>query len=153
MHDVYVPRPRFDRRAFLLLLDEQQRLLLCEACCRGLTVPQVRLDAGADYIGQAARFLQQRFGLRSPQFSALYGLHQSRREESWEYDRPTASRAFIVRISDEQSAAAQSMTSSHALWTVTQLRRRRRDVFPEGVVLLTAGYVEGWLPDGPIELL
>ncbi|MDD9376892.1 hypothetical protein M8Z33_09475 [Streptomyces sp. ZAF1911] len=152
MDDVYVPWPRFDRRAFLLLLDEQRRLLLCGACCRGWTVPQVRLDTGADYLGQATRFLRQRFDVRSPRFSALYGLHQSRREEPWESDRATASRVFIVRVTDDESAAMQRMTSGHALWTVTQLRRRRREIFPEGVVLLTSGYVEGWLPDGPLEL-
>ncbi|MEU4358838.1 hypothetical protein [Streptomyces virginiae] len=152
MNDVYLPWPRFDRRAFLLILDDQRRLLLCGACCRGWTVPQVRLDTGADYLGQAARFLRQRFGVHSPRFSALYGLHQSRREGFWESDRRTASRVFIVRVTDKESTAVQCMTSSHALWTVTQLRRRRREVFPEGVVLLTAGYIEGWLPDGPLEL-
>ncbi|GGX48864.1 hypothetical protein [Streptomyces chryseus] len=152
MDDVYVSWPRFDRRAFLLLLDDQRRLLLCGACCRGWTVPQVRLDTGADYLGQATRFLRHRFGLRSPRFSALYGLHQSRREEVWESDRTTASRVFIVRITDEEAAAMQRMTSGHALWTLTELRRRRREVFPEGVVLLAAGYTKGWLPDGPLEL-
>ncbi|OAH14034.1 hypothetical protein [Streptomyces jeddahensis] len=152
MDDVYVPWPRFDRRVFHLLLDEQQRLLLCGACCRGWTVPQVRLDSGADYLGQATRFLQERFGLRDPRFSALYGLHQSRSDATWESDHPTPSRVFIVHITDEQAENARNAGHSHALWPVPQLRRRRREVFPEGVALLTAGYTEGWLPDGPIEL-
>ena len=152
MDDVYVPWPRFDRRAFLLLIDDQQRLLLCGACCRGWTVPQVRLNSGANYLAQATHFLRQRFELRSPRFSALHGLHQSRREELWEYDRPTASRVYIVRVADKESAAMQHMAGGHALWTVTQLRQRRREVFPEGVVLLAAGFIEGWLPDGPLEL-
>lgn len=152
MDDVYVPWPRFDRRAYLLLLNEQRRLLLCGACCRGWTVPQVRLDSGADYMGQASRFLMQRFGLQNPRFAALYGLHESRPEEAWESDRLTASRVFIVRVTDKQSAEMRAMASGHTLWTVSQLRRRRREVFPEGVVLLTAGFVQGWLPDGPLEL-
>ncbi len=153
MDEVYVPWPRFDRRAFLLLLDDQHRLLLCGACCRGWTVPQVRLDAGADYLGQATRFLTQRFGVHSPRFSALYGLHQSRREEPWDFDRVTASRVFIVRVTDEESAAIQRIASSHVLWTRSQLRQHRREIFPEGVVLLITGYLEGWLPDGPLKLL
>ncbi|MEU6300475.1 hypothetical protein [Streptomyces erythrochromogenes] len=152
MDDIFVPWPRFDRRAFLLLLDEQRRLLLCRACCRGWTVPQVRLDAGADYLAHASQFLQRQFGVRTPRFSALYGLHQSRRDESWESGRTTASRVLIVRVTDGESAAIQQMTSAHSLWSVTQLRLRRREIFPEGVVPLTSGYVEGWLPDGPLEL-
>ncbi len=152
MEDVFVPWPRFDRRAYLLLLDDQQRLLLCGACCRGWTVPQVRLDAGADYAGQAVWFLRERFGVRNARFSSLYGLHQSRSDESWESDRPTASRVFIVRVTDEQAETARNSGSGHALWSVAQLRRRRREVFPEGVALLAAGYTEGWLPDGPIQL-
>ncbi|MFE1872673.1 hypothetical protein ACFW9N_17460 [Streptomyces sp. NPDC059496] len=152
MDDVYVPWPRFDRRVFLLLLDEQQRLLLCGACCRGWTVPQVRLDSGADYLGQATRFLQDRFGLRDPRFSGLYGRHQSQWGAVWESDRPTASRIYIVRITDEQAENARSAGHEHALWSVPHLWRRRREVFPEGVALLTAGYTGGWLPDGPVEL-
>ncbi|MCX4640192.1 hypothetical protein OG775_34655 [Streptomyces platensis] len=152
MDDAYVPWPRFDRRAFLLLLDDQQRLLLCGACCRGWTVPQVRLDAGADYLAHATHFLRQRFGIQSPQFASLYGLHQSRREDSWESDRATASRVFIVRITDEQSAGMQRIASGHELWTASQLRRQRRKIFPEGVVLLVVGFIEGWLPDGPLGL-
>ncbi|MCZ0975593.1 hypothetical protein O1L55_38890 [Streptomyces albulus] len=152
MDDVYVPWPRFDRRVFLLLLDEQQRLLLCGACCRGWTVPQVRLDSGADYLGQASQFLQDRFGLHDPRFSDLHGRHQSRSGAMWESDRPTASRIFIVRITDKQAENARRAGRKHDLWSVPQLRRRRREVFPEGVALLTAGYTEGWLPDGPIEL-
>ncbi|WP_406068996.1 hypothetical protein OG372_14280 [Streptomyces sp. NBC_01020] len=152
MADVYVPWPRFDRRAFLLLIDDQHRLLLCGACCRGWTVPQVRLDSGADYVEQATRFLKEHFGLRSPRFSDLYGLHLSRREDQWEADRMTASRVFIVRVTNEESAAMQRISDGHALWALPELRRRRREVFPEGIVLLTAGYTEGWLPEGPLEL-
>ncbi|MFC6984846.1 hypothetical protein [Streptomyces cirratus] len=153
MNEVYVPWPRFDRRAFLLLLDDQRRLLLCGACCRGWTVPQVRLDKGADYLGQATRYLTQRFGVRNPRFSALYGVHQSRREEPWDFDRVTASRVFIVRVTDAESSAVRHIASNHALWTMSQIRQRRREIYPEGVVLLITGYLEGWLPDGPLKLL
>ncbi|MFF5802525.1 hypothetical protein [Streptomyces sp. NPDC012746] len=153
MDDVFVPWPRFDRRAYLLLLDDQQRLFLCGACCRGWTVPQVRLDTGADYLRQATMFLRDRFGLCNPRFSGLYGVHQSPPDAPWESDRPTTSRVLIVRVSTQQAEAARGMGSSHALWPVQQLRRRRREIFPEGVVLLTTGYAEGWLPDGPLELM
>ncbi|MCP9975440.1 hypothetical protein [Streptomyces somaliensis] len=37
---------RFDRRAFLLLLDEQRRLLMCGACCGGWTVPRAYIGGG-----------------------------------------------------------------------------------------------------------
>ncbi|MFF3400397.1 hypothetical protein ACFYW6_17945 [Streptomyces sp. NPDC002659] len=93
-----------------MLLDEQQQrllLLLCGSCCCGWTVPEVRLGSDADFLGETNRFLRNRFGLPYPRLSALYGLHQTRREESWQYNRTTASRGYIARVSDTQSAAWQ----------------------------------------------
>ncbi|MFC5027838.1 hypothetical protein ACQFX6_17220 [Streptomyces sp. DSM 41987] len=148
----YIPWPRFDRRAYLLLLDDQDRLMLCGACCRGWTVPQVRINAGANFQGAATRFLANRFGIHDPSYSSLYGLHESSYGDTWEYDRQTSSRVFIVRINAKQSAAIQRISKSHARWRIEDLKSRRREINPEGAVLIATGYVEGWLPDGPVTL-
>lgn len=73
MRDAYVPWPRFDRRTLLLLLDDQQRLLLCGSCCRGWTVPEIRLGSNTDFLGEANRFLTERFGLPDPRCRASMG--------------------------------------------------------------------------------
>ncbi|MFD3760552.1 hypothetical protein [Streptomyces sp. NPDC058622] len=53
----------------------------------------------------------------------------------------------------EQLAAVTDMASGHVPWPVTQLRWRRRKIFPEGVVLLATSFIECWLlPDGSLEL-
>ncbi|MFB6822655.1 hypothetical protein ACFCXA_13805 [Streptomyces virginiae] len=147
-----VPWPRFDRRALLLLLDDQHRVLLCGGCCGSWTVPQVRIDTGADFVGAATGFLADRFGMRDPRFGSGYGLRQSRLGDSWEFERTTASRVLIVRVSDEESAVIEQASATHALLGLDELRRRRREIYPEGVVALATGYAEGLIPDGPISL-
>ncbi|MBD0840720.1 hypothetical protein [Streptomyces sp. TRM68416] len=141
-----------DRRALLLLLDDQNRLMLCGGCCGGWTVPQALLAAGTDFKDGAAQYLAERFHIENPHFGSLYGVHETRESDCWEHDQRTVSRVFIVRISAEESDAFQAMSPSHARWKVSQLKTRHRDVSPEGVALLVSGYVEGWLPDGPISL-
>ncbi|MFD2009938.1 hypothetical protein [Streptomyces narbonensis] len=147
-----MPWPRFDRRAYLLLLDDQRRLLLCGGCCGGWTVPQVRLTSGAHFMESATRFLDERFGVTSPRFGSVYGIRQSRAGDNWEFDRVTAAHAFIVRISDAEGATIEQTSATHTRWGTAELRRRRREISPEGIVLLVTGYIEGWIPDGPISL-
>ncbi|MEU0147343.1 hypothetical protein ABZ119_15505 [Streptomyces sp. NPDC006288] len=100
----------------------------------------------------AARFLDEQFGLTQPRFGSVYGFRQSRADDNWESDRVTAARVFIIHISEAEGAAIEQRSPTHARWGVADLRRRRREIQPEGIVLLTAGYVEGWIPDGPISL-
>ncbi|MER6389722.1 hypothetical protein ABT236_14740 [Streptomyces sp. NPDC001523] len=146
----WVPWPRFDRRAYLLLLDDQRRFLLCGGRCGGWTVPQVRMTSGTQFVESAARFLDEQFGLTNPRFDSVYGVRQSRAGDNGEFDRVTAARVFIVRISDAEGVAIEQRSPAHARWRAPDLRRRRREIYPEGIVLLTTGYVEGWTPDGPI---
>ncbi|WP_328299184.1 hypothetical protein OG389_16150 [Streptomyces sp. NBC_00435] len=148
----HVPWPRFDRLAYLLLLDDQRRLLLCGGCCGRWTVPQVRVDVGADFRDAAAKFLLEQLNERNPRFGSVYGMRESTQEESWEFDRATTSRALIFHVSDEQGDRFENNSPSHTRWGVGDLRRRRREITPEGLVLLVTGYVEGWIPDGPISL-
>ncbi|WP_159057786.1 MULTISPECIES: hypothetical protein [unclassified Streptomyces] len=100
----------------------------------------------------AARFLDEQFGLTHPRFGSVYGFRQSSAGDNWEFDRVTAARVFIVRISDTEGAAIEQRSPTHSRWGVADLRRRRREIHPEGIVLLTTGYIEGWIPDGPISL-
>ncbi|OKJ49316.1 hypothetical protein AMK28_33065 [Streptomyces sp. CB02115] len=144
--------PRLDRRTYLLLLDDQRRLLLCGGCCGGWTVPQVRMTSDTSFLESATRFLQERFEVAAPRYGSVYGIRQSRIGEDWEFDRATATRVFIVRISDGEGSAIEKQSVTHARWSIEELRRRRREIFPEGIVLLVTGYVEGWIPDGPITL-
>ncbi|MFF4547436.1 hypothetical protein ACFY1J_24940 [Streptomyces sp. NPDC001406] len=141
-----------DRRVLLLLLDDQDRLMLCGGCCAGWTVPQALLTADADFKDGAAQHLAERFHISNPRFGSVYGVHETRDSDCWERNQRTGSRVFIVRISAEESESFLSMSPSHTRWKVSELRDRHRDVSPEGVALLVAGYVEGWLPDGPISL-
>ncbi|MFC8235905.1 hypothetical protein [Streptomyces sp. NPDC057284] len=141
-----------DRRTYLLLLDDQHRLLLCGGCCGGWTVPQVRMTASASFLGTATRFLQERFEVAAPRYGSVYGIRQSRTGEDWVFDRATATRVFIVHISDGEGSAIEKQSVTHARWSIAELRRRRREISPEGIVLLVTGYIEGWIPDGPITL-
>ena len=141
-----------DRRVLLLLLDDQDRLMLCGGCCGDWTVPQALLAAGTEFEDGAARYLAERFHISNPRFGSIYGVHETRESDCWEHDQRTVSRAYIVRINSEESDSFQAMSPSHTRWEISELRNRHRDVSPEGVALLVSGYVEGWLPDGPISL-
>ncbi|MFI5899825.1 hypothetical protein [Streptomyces cyaneofuscatus] len=112
----------------------------------------MRIDAGADFQGAAVDFLATQFQMSNPQFGPVYGLHQSQLGSNWEFDRVTASRVFIVHVTDKESHKIGQSSSSHVRWSLENLRRRRREVSPEGVVLLATRYIEGWIPDGPITL-
>ncbi|MFF7036853.1 NUDIX domain-containing protein [Streptomyces griseus] len=98
----WAPWPRFDRRVYLLLLDDQRRLLLCGRYCGGWTVPQVRMPSGARFMESAIRFLDEQFGLTNPRVGSVYGFRQSRTVDNWEFDRVTAARVFIIRINDAE---------------------------------------------------
>ncbi|WP_340383159.1 hypothetical protein U5640_37315 [Streptomyces sp. SS7] len=141
-----------DRRVLLLLLDDQDRLMLCGGCCGGWTVPQTLLTADADFKDGAAQYLAERFHISNPRFGSIHGVHETREDDCWEHDQRTVSSVFIVRISAKESESFQGMSPSHTRWKISELRTRHRDVSPEGVALLASGYVEGWLPDGPISL-
>ncbi|MEU2283045.1 hypothetical protein ABZ614_14120 [Streptomyces sp. NPDC013178] len=141
-----------DRRFLLLLLDDQDRLMLCGGCCDGWTVPQALLAAGSDFKDGATQYLAERFHIENPRFGSLYGVHETRESDCWEHDQRTVSHVFIVRISIEESDSFQATSPSHTRWGISELKTRHRDISPEGVTLLISGYVEGWLPDGPISL-
>lgn len=141
-----------DRRVLLLLLDDQHRLMLCGGCCGGWTVPQLLLSTGTDFQEGAAQYIAERFHIENPHFGTVYGIRETRESDCWEHDRRTISRVFIVRISSEESDFLQLTSSSHTRWGISELKSRHRELSPEGVALLITGYVEGWLPDGPISL-
>lgn len=143
-------QPTVDRRVLLLLLDDQQRLMLCGGCCSGWTVPQVLLTAGTEFRDGAARYLAERLHIENPHFGSVYGVHQTRESDCWEHDRRTTSRVFIARISAAESDLFQLLSSSHTRWGISELKSRHQEITSEGVTLLVSGYVEGWLPDGPI---
>lgn len=126
--------------------------MLCGACCSGWTVPQALLAVDTDFKEGAIRHLAERFGIESPRFGSVYGVHETQDSDCWEHDQRTASRVFIVRISAKESASFQAMAPSHTRWGSSELKARHREISPEGVALLVSGYVEGWLPDGPISL-
>ncbi|WP_158575866.1 hypothetical protein [Streptomyces corynorhini] len=135
-----------------MLLDEQQRLMLCGGCCGGWTVPQIRMTNGADFRATATAFLTKEFGLLAPRFGPVYGRRHTEYTEDWEFARVTATRVFVIHISNAEGDRLEERSATHARWTLEYLRKRRREVFPEGVVTLTTGYIEGWLPNGPISL-
>ncbi|MGP4084759.1 hypothetical protein [Streptomyces sp. KR55] len=145
-------RSAVDRRVLLLLLDDQNRLMLCGSCCGGWTVPQFLLAADSDFRSGAAHYLADRFHIENPGFGSLYGVHETSEADCWEHDRQTVSHVFIVKISSEQSDSLLLASPSHARWGISELQANQKEISPEGVVLLVSGYVEGWLPDGPISL-
>ncbi|MFG3176248.1 hypothetical protein OG893_15280 [Streptomyces sp. NBC_01696] len=110
------------------------------------------MTASASFLESATQFLQERFEVAAPRYGSVYGIRQSRTGEDWEFDRATSSRVFIVHISDGEGSAIEKRSLTHARWSIEELRRRRREISPEGIVSLVTGYVEGWLPDGPITL-
>jgi hypothetical protein len=79
-------------------------------------------------------------------------VRETREIDCWEHDQRTVFRVFIVRVSTEESDSLQAMSPSHTRWGISELKAHHRDISPEGVALLVAGYLEGWLPDGPISL-
>ncbi|UXY20356.1 hypothetical protein N8I84_17760 [Streptomyces cynarae] len=141
-----------DRRVLLLLLDCQDRLMLCGGCCGGWTVPQALLATGTDFKDGATQYLAERFHIANPRFGSVYGVHETRESDCWENNQRTVYRVFIVRISVKESDSFQAMSPAHTRWKISELKARHRDISPEGLALLVSGYVEGWLPDGPISL-
>ncbi|MFE1710124.1 hypothetical protein [Streptomyces sp. NPDC058728] len=110
------------------------------------------MPSGAQFTESAIRFLDEQFGLTNPRFGSVYGLRQSRAVDNWEFNRVTAARVFIIRINDTEGAAIEQRSPTHSRWGVADLRRRRREIHPEGIVPLTTGYIEGRIPEGPISL-
>ncbi|NED11783.1 hypothetical protein [Streptomyces sp. SID9124] len=108
------------------------------------------MNSGADFQETATGFLAEHFGIYGPRYGDTYGVHRSRSQESWEYDNPTTSHTFVVKISLAASDAIQRISPAHTRWRIGELKERRHEIYPEGTVLLAAGYVEGWLPDGPV---
>ncbi|MFI6940363.1 hypothetical protein ACIBI4_13905 [Streptomyces sp. NPDC050418] len=146
------PTERPERRVCLLVLDDQHRLLLCGGCCGSRTVPQVQLREAESFEAAASRFLAERFQVPDPRFGAVYGIRRSRSGDDWEFDRATEARVLFARVSNRQSAAIELSSATHVRWGLEELKARRREISPQGVVLLVTGYVEGWIPDGPISL-
>ncbi|MFF4461188.1 hypothetical protein ACFY13_16740 [Streptomyces mirabilis] len=110
------------------------------------------MTAGTDFLESATRFLKERFKVANPRYGSVYGIRKSTIGEDWEFDRATAARVFIVRISDAEGSAIEEQSVAHTRWSIEELHRRRSDIYPECIVLLITGYVEGWIPDGPITL-
>lgn len=144
--------PSIDRRAYVLLLDNENRLMLCGGCCGGWTVPQIPVGAHTDLRAAATHFLAERFQISNPRYGALHGIHRTREWDCWERDRPTVSHVFIVRINAAESDAFIEMSSLHARWGSAELTSHRQEISPEGVILFASGYYDGWLPDGPVSL-
>ncbi|MFJ3084603.1 hypothetical protein ACIPJG_33300 [Streptomyces halstedii] len=141
-----------ERRVYTLLLDDENRLMLCGSCCGGWTVPQFPVDPDVDFRAAATQFLSARLRINNPQYGRVLGIHKTSVKDCWERDRPTVSQVFILRISAQHSASFLAVSPSHVRWGARDLAQHRRMISPEGVVLLALGYVEGWLPDGPISL-
>jgi hypothetical protein len=146
------PQQPIDRRVCLLLLDDQDRLMLCGGCCSGWTIPQLWLAPGTDFRDGAAHYLAERLSITNPRFGSVYGVLETQDLNCWEHDRHTTSHVLIVRISSDESDALQATSRTHVRWGLGELKSRYREVSPEEVVPLASGYVEGWLPDGPISL-
>ncbi|MGY3057100.1 hypothetical protein ACVWZD_001345 [Streptomyces sp. TE3672] len=110
------------------------------------------MTASTSFLESATRFLRDQFEVAAPRYGQVYGIRQSHTSEGWEFDRATTTRVFIVHISDAEGSAIEKQSITHTRWGIEELRRRRREISPEGIVLLATGYVEGWIPDGPITL-
>ncbi|MFD5969938.1 hypothetical protein ACFWGR_27610 [Streptomyces sp. NPDC060311] len=141
---------KIDRHAYLVILDDLDRLMLCAACCGGWTVPRVPVDSGSDFEDAATSFLAEHFGIRDPRYGSTYGVHQTQSGECWEYDNPSISHVFTVRITLEESHSLQLISPAHTPWGIEEVKSRYAAVYPAGIILLASGYLEGWLPDGPI---
>ena len=144
----HVPGAQQERRALLLLISDDRQLLLCGACCGDWTVPSIRLGTGDEPIHQARIHLARAFRIDNPRLAAVHGVHTSDMDQAWTYERVTQTHALISHISNAEARLACENRSRHALWTLDDLRRNRRQVAPQGVITLLAGYLEGWLPDG-----
>ncbi|MDH6627956.1 hypothetical protein M2271_005785 [Streptomyces sp. LBL] len=143
---------QMEGRAYVLLLDDDDRILLCGSCCGGWTVPQFPVDPDVDFRAATTQFLSAGFRIDNPRYGRVYGIHTTGEKDCWERDRPTVSQVFIVRIDAQESMAFLAMSPSHVRWGARELVQHRRMISPEGVILLARGYVEGWLPDGSISL-
>lgn len=148
----HIPQAATDRRVYLLLLDNEKRLMLCGGCCGGWTVPQALLAPDVNFRDGAAQLLADRFHIDNPRFGSVYGVHETREPACWEHDHHTISHVFIVRISSDESDSFHLASPSHTRWGIGELMSRHQEISPEGVALLASGYLEGWFPDGPISL-
>ncbi|MET9080899.1 hypothetical protein ABZX77_03215 [Streptomyces sp. NPDC004237] len=88
--------PVADRRVLLLLLDDQDRLMLCGGCCTGWAVPQTLLTVDADFKDGAARYLAKRFHISNPRFGSVHGVHETREPDCWEHGEDQRGRVGII---------------------------------------------------------
>ncbi|MEW1614764.1 MULTISPECIES: hypothetical protein [unclassified Streptomyces] len=143
-----IPDAQQDRRALLLLVNDDRQLLLCGVCRDTWTIPSVQIGTDAKPADEARRHLTRTFGISDPQLAAVRGVHTSGRDQTWEFERVTETHLLVCRISNEDARSACNRDARYSLWTLEGLRRRRRQVTPQGVITFLAGFLEGWLPDG-----
>ncbi|MDI5971405.1 hypothetical protein POF50_019030 [Streptomyces sp. SL13] len=145
-----LPGPRLDRRALILILDAKKRLFLCGSCCRGWTPPEVRVQSGVDFFKATQSFLEESFDIRDHRYGDLYGHRWASTSGSWDTVRRVEMRVIIAKIDESQPHHLNG--GLHVWWTLEELKMNHRKIYPEGVVLFVTGYLEGWLPAGPITL-
>ncbi|MFJ7629805.1 hypothetical protein ACIQZN_25240 [Streptomyces sp. NPDC097595] len=144
----HVPDAQQDRRALLLLINDDRQLLLCGSCCDTWTIPSIHTGTGVEPAAQARQHLARTFGISNPQLAEVRGVHTSGSDQTWEYERITETHLLIYRITNEDARSACDREGGYSLWALEKLRHRRRQVSPQGVITFLAGFLEGWLPDG-----
>ncbi|MEU2075543.1 hypothetical protein [Streptomyces sp. NPDC013489] len=144
----HIPDAQQDRRALLLLVNDDQRLLLCGTCCGERTLPSIHVGTDGEPQRLAREHLAQTFGIHTPRLTAVRGVHTTAAGQTWQHERVTETHALIWRITDQEARSACGRAGRHSLWSLDDLRLHRRQVTPQGVITLLAGFLEGWLPDG-----
>ncbi|MGA5427875.1 hypothetical protein ACPCVL_13890 [Streptomyces koyangensis] len=146
----YLPAPRLHRIAKVIAIDPTHRIALLppEAGHPKWTLPQRPALLGDNYTDTAYRLCRDLFPVRPMRIGTVTGHRWASAPERATLRREE--RFHIVRVA---AGSADEISGKNIFWTpraALDLWLDHSEV--ETVKVLTDGYLDGWLPDGPITL-
>lgn len=145
-----LPPPRFRRVAALVAIDRGERVALVtslETSAVASGLPWREVKPGESYVEAVTALGRELLGERGLRLGPVMGRRWAPLPQNNNHRR-TEQHYFILRVDGEAAACAD-----HVSWVPrTGLGTCLADRFLDDAVILVDGYLDGWLPDGPVTL-
>lgn len=154
---MHLPGPRFQRMATLVVIDGRQRVALLprpDSAARPFTFPRSPVGLAESYAQAAVRLATHSFTSLTLQWGSVAGrrwaalpdgVARARREEH----------VFLTRIKPSltSSSVKRGRPAPAIVWTPrAHLQHLLQEPHFDSTATLIDGYLDGWLPDGPVTL-